>query len=205
MRLGAREVGLGGARETTTGGQIPWGRLWGTVDVAPGPASHEHVTKPHLRPCPGCSRHVRVSEGACPFCGVSLDPSFAAAPVPVAPSKRLSRAALFAFGTGTLVLGPAAFVTAALGTDCSSSLASSYGASPCTSDCELPMADAYGAPPQLEDSSIVEPDVHVEGPDASDASASPDASDSSVESTDAADGSIEDAGADGATDAGDAD
>ena len=24
--------------------------------------------KPHLRPCPACSRHVRTSEPACPFC-----------------------------------------------------------------------------------------------------------------------------------------
>ena len=61
----------------------------------------------HLRPCPGCSRHVRVSEGTCPFCGVLLEPAFRAAPAPIGPSRRLSRAALLAFGTGTLVLTPA--------------------------------------------------------------------------------------------------
>jgi hypothetical protein len=61
----------------------------------------------HLRPCPGCSRHVRVSEGACPFCSASLDASFQASPAPVGPSRRLARAAFFAFGTGTLVLAPA--------------------------------------------------------------------------------------------------
>ena len=87
------------------------------------------MTRAHLRPCPGCSRHVRVSEGACPFCAASLDASFRAAPAPVPPSRRLSRAALFAFGTGTLVLAPAAIVTVALGTDCSGS--SAYGAPAC--------------------------------------------------------------------------
>jgi hypothetical protein len=60
----------------------------------------------HLRPCPACSRHVRVKEGACPFCGVSLEPSFSAAPAPLPPSRRLSRAALIALGAGSLALAP---------------------------------------------------------------------------------------------------
>jgi hypothetical protein len=64
------------------------------------------MTASHLRPCPGCSRHVRVSEGVCPFCGASLDATFQASPAPVGPSRRLSRAALFAFGTGAAVLTP---------------------------------------------------------------------------------------------------
>ncbi len=144
------------------------------------------MTRAHLRPCPGCSRHVRVSEGACPFCAASLDASFRAAPAPVPPSRRLSRAAHFAFGTGTLVLAPAAIVTVALGTDCSGS--SAYGAPACE--------DVNCAPVEpLEDSGIVAADVQV---------GSADASDGSVESNDAADSSAADAGNDGGADAGDA-
>ena len=26
----------------------------------------------HLVPCPGCGRHVRVTESACPFCNVMM-------------------------------------------------------------------------------------------------------------------------------------
>jgi hypothetical protein len=50
----------------------------------------------HLVPCSGCLRHVRASESSCPFCGVALD--HAAVSEPVLPTKRLGRAALFAFG-----------------------------------------------------------------------------------------------------------
>ena len=48
-----------------------------------------------------------MSDTACLFCGVSLGASFRAAPVPASPSVRLSRAALVAFGTGTLSLAAA--------------------------------------------------------------------------------------------------
>lgn len=64
------------------------------------------MTKSHLRACPGCDRHVRVSEAACPFCGSVLSDSFRAAPVPQPPRVRLTRAALFAFGAGSLGLTP---------------------------------------------------------------------------------------------------
>jgi hypothetical protein len=64
------------------------------------------MTKPHLRACSNCARHVRVSEEACPFCGSVLADSFRAAPAPQAPGARLTRAALFAFGTGALALAP---------------------------------------------------------------------------------------------------
>jgi len=49
-----------------------------------------------LVPCPECRRHVRVRETACPFCGIELD--LAATAPPVLPTRRLGRAALFAFG-----------------------------------------------------------------------------------------------------------
>ncbi|MGO8996953.1 MAG: hypothetical protein ACLQVI_26865 [Polyangiaceae bacterium] len=65
------------------------------------------MKKSHLRACTSCARHVRVSEAACPFCGVTLGPSFGAAPAPLPPSARLSRAALVAFGTGTISIAAA--------------------------------------------------------------------------------------------------
>jgi hypothetical protein len=65
------------------------------------------MKRPHLRACPTCARHVRVSEEACPFCMGKLAESFRAAPAPQPPGARLTRAALFAFGTGTLALAPA--------------------------------------------------------------------------------------------------
>src|SRR5580658_775358 len=56
-----------------------------------------------LRPCPGCSRHVRVSESACPFCAGKLDDAFRSIPSPRALAVgRLSRAALFALGASSL-------------------------------------------------------------------------------------------------------
>jgi|HubBroStandDraft_1064217.scaffolds.fasta_scaffold37267_1 hypothetical protein len=72
-----------------------------------------------LRPCPGCSRHVRASEPACPFCRGELDDAFRSAPRPRAPTARLSRAALFAIGAAGFLAGSVS---------CSSG--SSYGAPP---------------------------------------------------------------------------
>jgi|HubBroStandDraft_2_1064218.scaffolds.fasta_scaffold56157_3 hypothetical protein len=61
-----------------------------------------------LRPCPGCSRHVRASESACPFCRHELDIAFRSAPSSPTPAVgRLSRAALFAIGAGGLTAGSA--------------------------------------------------------------------------------------------------
>jgi hypothetical protein len=59
-----------------------------------------------LEPCPSCSRHVRLEESACPFCQQPL--ALSQLPPRVPPSKRLSRAASFAFGAG--VLGATALV-----------------------------------------------------------------------------------------------
>ena len=53
-----------------------------------------------LVPCPACSRHVRVTEPTCPFCGDGL--ALAGTPAPGLPKSRLGRAATFAFGA-TLV------------------------------------------------------------------------------------------------------
>lgn len=59
-----------------------------------------------LEPCPGCSRHVRVEDRACPFCAEPL--AFGALPPRAAPSRRLGRAATFAFGAS--VVGATALV-----------------------------------------------------------------------------------------------
>jgi hypothetical protein len=56
----------------------------------------------HLVPCPECSRHVRVSENACPFCDAALE--LGHTPPPVVPNRRLSRVALLAF-SATLAAG----------------------------------------------------------------------------------------------------
>ena len=50
----------------------------------------------HLTPCPTCTRHVRNTDGSCPFCGsaVEMRPD----PVRPAPPQRMGRAALAAVG-----------------------------------------------------------------------------------------------------------
>ncbi len=82
--------------------------------------------KPHLVACPSCARHVRVSEAACPFCGVVLAESLRQGAPPVRPGVRLTRAALFALGTGTVALAPS----------CSSS-----GGGPVSGNVPVPDAD----------------------------------------------------------------
>ena len=59
-----------------------------------------------LEPCSGCSRHVRVGESTCPFCGQAL--ALESLPPRAVPSKRLGRAATFAFGAS--VVGATALV-----------------------------------------------------------------------------------------------
>jgi hypothetical protein len=54
---------------------------------------------PHLSPCPQCSRHVRADEARCPFCDRAIE---ALDRAPAAPSTRLGRAALMAFGTAVV-------------------------------------------------------------------------------------------------------
>ncbi|HEY2512996.1 MAG TPA: hypothetical protein VGI39_19145 [Polyangiaceae bacterium] len=57
----------------------------------------------HLLACPNCSRHVRATELACPFCDAALSDAFRATPAPVPPAVRLARAALVALGAGAVV------------------------------------------------------------------------------------------------------
>jgi hypothetical protein len=51
-----------------------------------------------LRPCTECSRHVRVDEAACPFCGGDNTAPFTP---PRIPTGRLTRAAIFASALAT--------------------------------------------------------------------------------------------------------
>ena len=52
-----------------------------------------------LAPCSGCSRHVRVTEASCPFCGEALPLGYGTRLVArQRPEGRLGRAAKFAFG-----------------------------------------------------------------------------------------------------------
>jgi len=66
-----------------------------------------------LLPCPECQRHVRKTEASCPFCGEAL--SLSHLPPRVLPTRRLGRAATFAFGAG--VVGATALVGCSDGSD----------------------------------------------------------------------------------------
>jgi hypothetical protein len=62
----------------------------------------------HLIPCPGCARHVRASELACPFCTGALPESLRATlPARRPPVGRLTRAALYTFSATSLTLAAA--------------------------------------------------------------------------------------------------
>jgi hypothetical protein len=62
------------------------------------------MSEAHLVMCPACSRHARVSEPTCPFCGAAFDEALRATPERLGPAMRLSRAALVAFGAGALAV-----------------------------------------------------------------------------------------------------
>jgi hypothetical protein len=65
------------------------------------------MTASHLVACPGCARHVRASEPACPFCSAALPEGLRESVPREGPSVRLSRAALVAFGVGSLTVAAA--------------------------------------------------------------------------------------------------
>ena len=136
------------------------------------------MSRSHLRPCTACARHVRVTEAACPFCGASVDASLAASPAPLPPAARLSRAALFALGAGTISL------TTACGGAVESNTRDDGGAT--TADGSSQTGDGYdggniavpyGLAPPPPDSGVETVDA---GPPPADAAASPDAHDAGV-------------------------
>jgi hypothetical protein len=53
-----------------------------------------------LVPCPGCQRHLRVAEVACPFCGADVSRQLAPRARPAVSTAGLSRAAVLAIGAG---------------------------------------------------------------------------------------------------------
>jgi hypothetical protein len=122
-----------------------------------------------LRPCRSCSRHVRATDTACPFCNAPL--ASLPAPAPQGPARRLSRAALFAFGTGAAVLTPA------LTLDCSSDETETETTC-CPPYGHVPF-DAAESPPE---DAFATPDVQAGSGDAGDSSVARDAG------SDAADG-----------------
>jgi hypothetical protein len=59
----------------------------------------------HLLACACCARHVRACEAVCPFCGASApSPGEPVRQPRAAPAARLGRAALYAFGVGSLTV-----------------------------------------------------------------------------------------------------
>jgi hypothetical protein len=128
-----------------------------------------------LHPCAVCARHVRARESVCPFCGASIDPSLAARSAPLPPAARLSRAALFALGAGTLSLTNACGgqvsdpETRDTGAEAAPSPAAEAGSSPAAEAGEASIgvgtiAPPYGlAPPPF--------DAGIEGVDASEGEA----------------------------------
>jgi hypothetical protein len=92
--------------------------------------------------CPACARHVRVGDSACPFCAASLADatrSFTARPPP---KVRMSRAALYAFGVGSLTVATA----------CGGAVANGGvdGEKDSGVDTGFMAVDAYGGPPDFD-------------------------------------------------------
>ena len=65
------------------------------------------MARPSLLVCPSCERHVRVVDSSCPFCGLAMSESVRAGLTLRSPGRRLGRAALYAFGMGTLTFASA--------------------------------------------------------------------------------------------------
>lgn len=57
-----------------------------------------------MRPCPSCGRHVKITEGSCPFCRSALPEGFEAFAYPTT-NKRLHRAAIAALGASLALAG----------------------------------------------------------------------------------------------------
>ncbi len=65
------------------------------------------MNKSHLVSCAGCARHVRASEAVCPFCRSELPQALRESLPRRPPPARLTRAALFAIGTGAATIATA--------------------------------------------------------------------------------------------------
>jgi hypothetical protein len=119
------------------------------------------MTHAHLVSCPSCTRHVRVDESACPFCGTAFGATLHAIPRSRTPDLRLGRAALYALSAGTMTLAAA----------CSSSSPSTavfYG---------VPPDAAFGEPPSDAGADVVLGNGASDAGDAGDADDASDGSD----------------------------
>jgi len=116
------------------------------------------MSRPHLVACPSCSRHIRVDEVACPFCHAETPQAVRDAAPPVLPSVRLSRAALYAVGVGSISLsaacgGDVAKTGAGGGTDAGRDGLALDSSSVDTGHSQPP-PPPYGAPPPPRDSGM---------------------------------------------------
>jgi hypothetical protein len=114
----------------------------------------------HLVPCPGCSRHVRAREDACPFCRTALPDAVRASAPPRRVVARLSRAGLIAASAAAAAIA----ATACGGEE--------------TGPSEPMVQTDYGI-------AIGDYDAAPDGADAADAAPTDDASDSSFPMVDA--------------------
>ncbi|MGO9836211.1 MAG: hypothetical protein ACLP1X_18580 [Polyangiaceae bacterium] len=97
------------------------------------------MKKTHLAGCPACARHLRVTEAACPFCGLALPSSFRELKAPPPPATRLSRAALYALRVSALSVTTVA---------CGGSIGTGGGERDSGSSDATSIGDAaYGGPP----------------------------------------------------------
>jgi hypothetical protein len=161
------------------------------------------MTKSHLVPCAGCSRHVRVSEEACPFCRARLPASLRQAARPLPPTARLTRAALFAFGTGTMAVAPSACSSSSSSGDVMFEPPYGLGPIPDAGEDDATVSALYGAPaddggdhPGISDAADGAPadegGEHLSFADAYGAPAyEPDSGPVDASTTDASDGSAE--------------
>lgn len=92
-----------------------------------------------LAPCSGCQRHVRVSESACPFCGLARRAA-AATGVSEEPSG-LSRAAVLVLGASLALAG------CRRGDDGGPTMAPNNNNNASQHSTEPSSADIYGGPP----------------------------------------------------------
>lgn len=107
-----------------------------------------------LVPCPGCSRHVRASDIACPFCAIAVASRLGQVAAPALPRRQIPRAALFAFGAAT-VAGAAGLA------GCGDDDGGGDDAGP-VADMGLP-SPLYGAP--APDAMMMMPDAGMTMPD----------------------------------------
>ena len=102
-----------------------------------------------LFPCPGCARHIRTDERACPFCGAATPEGFGACAKPALTGPVLSRAAVLFMGATAVAACSGTVAAPGGGGDSGSS-----GDSPSSAD-SMPVA-LYGPGP-VRDANVDSP------------------------------------------------